>query len=125
MFRIFGSEWSVVIHGAMEASCDSSIRWRRAILSPRSSLRFIKLPAWILATSFPGTGGNDGERSIAGACDAAGEVVCDGTGAVRSEADQQPAGRGADVDAAINVRATDNMRNSEGSASSGSAEDRE
>ena len=56
------------------------------MLSPRNSLRWMKPPALILVTSFPGTGGREGERSNAGACDAAAGMV--GSGAANSEADR-------------------------------------
>ena len=48
----------------------------------------MKVPAWIFATSLPGTGGREGERSMAGA-----EVVAtavDGTGDPRSSVMRLP-----------------------------------
>ena len=58
----------MVGHGAMWVGGVSSSLWRKAILSSRSSFRCTKVPDLIFATSFSGTGGNDGDNIIGAAC---------------------------------------------------------
>ena len=101
---------------------------RSAILSPRSSLRRIKLPAWIFATIFFGTGVSNGDSSIGVACGEGSGVVTSGTGAVSSGmVELHVPASGVSLEATVEVRggsrATNDISDVGGSVPSGSAEE--
>lgn len=80
-------------------------------------MRWIKLPAWILATIFPGTGGRDGDSSIGVACSKGSGAVSDGTGAESSGMVKSLA-----IAGGVSVEATDDISDGGGSVPSESAE---